>query len=440
MKAKLRNSFLVSLIFASFLGFFIYGAQSDFRSIALPLSLWSIATMGLYVNNLPLRYVLYIALILRLLFFFTSPTLSDDYHRYIWDGGLTSLGIDPYAETPEELIKSHSEWFSPSMEEAYLNMNSPNYHSVYPPLSQTIFQLCYRISQGIPSSYVSSLRLLFLFVEIVIWLNLLSIYKIDMRCILILLNPFLLIEFYGNLHFDFLMSGLLVLSILYRQSSALISAIFASLAMAIKPQALIFIPFIWISIHKSVKLKWLVLVCTLFFLTFILPFLYVFDVQGILEGFHLYFTSFEFYGPIYHILNSVLSSYKGYNMIAYTGPILAVTSTVIIAGIILKAWIRSETSNQKTDQIFASSITAYLIYLLFSTTVHPWYYVPVLVGSVYTDQGRYYPIYLVGMLSYAFYDPAFKAWSNIIVLTGYSLILYLILAYKKRSYQTTTPS
>ena len=47
-------------------------------------------------TSLPLRVAIVAAVILRLIFLPVVPTLSDDYHRYVWDGRVQLAGINPY--------------------------------------------------------------------------------------------------------------------------------------------------------------------------------------------------------------------------------------------------------------------------------------------------------------------------------------------------------
>ncbi|MEO0558713.1 MAG: glycosyltransferase 87 family protein [Bacteroidota bacterium] len=65
------------------------------------------------------------------------PTLSDDGYRYIWDGVLVAQhGISPYSVVPRDLDLATN-----SLEGLFQNLNSPEYYSVYPPVSQAVFAL-----------------------------------------------------------------------------------------------------------------------------------------------------------------------------------------------------------------------------------------------------------------------------------------------------------
>ncbi len=81
------------------------------------------------------REVFLFALLLRALVFPLPPTLSDDAYRYVWDGMVQAQeGINPYHYRPSDpaLAALHDE-------PLYERLNSADYFSVYPPLSQLVF-------------------------------------------------------------------------------------------------------------------------------------------------------------------------------------------------------------------------------------------------------------------------------------------------------------
>ena len=91
---------------------------------------WTLSTR----DDLSLRRIVGLAIVLRVLMLPLLPSLSDDGYRYIWDGVLTVHGISPYADRPAS--PRFAEWHD---EVVYQEMNSPEYFSVYPPVSQAIF-------------------------------------------------------------------------------------------------------------------------------------------------------------------------------------------------------------------------------------------------------------------------------------------------------------
>lgn len=80
--------------------------------------------------------VLLWALLIRLpLLFGTEPTLSDDLYRYVWEGRLVSLGIDPYDVAPEDPSLATLAVDSPE----HASVNHPELPAIYPPGAQWVF-------------------------------------------------------------------------------------------------------------------------------------------------------------------------------------------------------------------------------------------------------------------------------------------------------------
>ena len=89
------------------------------------------------VHSLRLRHVIGLAILCRLILFPMGPTLSDYGYRYIWDGVVfLQAGISPYAYVP-----SDPQLVVRQLDALNALLNSPDYFSVYPPVSQLVFAL-----------------------------------------------------------------------------------------------------------------------------------------------------------------------------------------------------------------------------------------------------------------------------------------------------------
>ena len=77
--------------------------------------------------------ILGVALLLRVMFLFAAPQLSDDIHRYLWDGSTLLRGVNPYAVAPAA-VKPPSELAS-----VHALINHPEYVTIYPPAAQMVF-------------------------------------------------------------------------------------------------------------------------------------------------------------------------------------------------------------------------------------------------------------------------------------------------------------
>jgi len=80
------------------------------------------------------------AALLRAITVAGEPALSDDVHRYVWDGRVTLEGIDPYAHAPDDPALAHLR------DDGWSRINNPSLETPYPPMAQGIFALVAAIS------------------------------------------------------------------------------------------------------------------------------------------------------------------------------------------------------------------------------------------------------------------------------------------------------
>lgn len=81
----------------------------------------------------PEGVVLLFAVAFRLVLVPTPPSLSDDLHRYVWDGRVQTYGINPYRYAPaaDELRELR--------DEAWTHVNHPEISTIYPPFAEGFY-------------------------------------------------------------------------------------------------------------------------------------------------------------------------------------------------------------------------------------------------------------------------------------------------------------
>ncbi len=94
-------------------------------------------------------------------------------------------------------------------------------------------------------------------------------------------------------------------------------------------------------------------------------------LKNINESLSLYYETFEFNGGIYNIFKWIGYQSYGYNNIDVVGKVMAAFTLLALA----YNWL---TMRSDLKGLVASWYGAYLAYILFSTTVHPWYILPLL--------------------------------------------------------------
>ena len=93
-------------------------------------------------------WILAVGIAMRVLMIASVPVLEDDYFRYLWDGGVTVSGINPYSYSPENVLGNNGvpEKLTKLASDAggiLENINNPSVRSIYPPIAQAAVALSY---------------------------------------------------------------------------------------------------------------------------------------------------------------------------------------------------------------------------------------------------------------------------------------------------------
>ena len=328
-----------------------------------------------------LHLALWMAMLLRFSLLWAVPELSDDFFRFIWDGRLLTNGMSPFTALPSKLMEDPAFHQLSINQQLFQGMNSPDYFTVYPPLSQWVFFLAAWIFPDNIQGNIVVMRVIIILCEAgSIWLllKLLQQYHLDANKVLIYAwNPLVIVELTGNLHFEAIMIFLVLLAIyLLRIGSWKWSAVSLAAAVGVKLIPLIFLPLLVFRMAwKRLLGYWAVAgaIVVLLFFTIWSPEL----VNGMTSSLSLYFQNFEFNASIYYMIREVGFAVKGYNIIGSAGKIMGLTTMVII---LIFSWYSPKWMSWPKAMIWALTI-----YLLMSTTVHPWYVTPLVALAVFSD-------------------------------------------------------
>lgn len=359
-----------------------------------------------------LEVLLATVLLLRLPFFLHLPQLSDDFYRFLWDGLMLTEGINPFGTVPMETdLRIFSD---PAFaEKLRAGMNSREYGSVYPPLHQAVFWVGAQFSGGGLLGGVNAMRGLILMAEAgmaVYFLRFSGLKNAGFIAAAYLLNPLVVVEGLGNVHMEALMVPVLAvgLHILLSQKVLKGSLLFAG-SVLVKLTPLLLAPLLFFR-HVGKK-RWLMAAAVAIAVVIaFLPFAPWRLFSGLDSSFGLYFQSFEFNASVYYLLREALTPIVGYNPIAVLGPVLAIITVFVVLWIALRA---------KRLDFYTAALYSYVAYYLLSTTVHPWYLMPV----VYLSLAAKRPVWLVWSFtvwfSYSHYaEPVGPKWGWLAVEYG----------------------
>lgn len=347
--------------------------QHQFPQILGGFVFLSVLGLWMYREAGERRQVLFwvaIGLAARAVLLFSEPQLSDDYFRFIWDGRLAIQGIHPFAALPSEYAAQG--FPAPGNDAAlYAQLNSPEYHTVYPPVAQAVFAVaCYIFPDSIAGSVFVMKLFLWLMELGTCWLlwRLLMYWQLPLRNLLLYaLHPLAIIEITGNLHFEGAMIFFFLLALWWAVRGRMaLSAAGLALSFASKMLSLLALPFLL----RILGWKRTLLYGLVFAGVTALLFAPLIDLE-VLRHFgaslNLYFRQFEFNASVYYIARWIGYEISGHNRIAYIGPALAAVAALSMLAIAL--WPRRNELKQWPGFLLA----AITIYLFLGTTVHPWY-------------------------------------------------------------------
>ncbi len=200
-----------------FYGIFAYDlAREDFiKLICLFGALFLLHFKLIQFEKWNMPFLLVSGIVFRLIFLFAEPNLSQDFYRFIWDGQLTTIGINPYSYTPDELI-TDSTLQLPNAKILYQGMGelSARHYSNYPPINQLIFAISAFLGMGSISASLVIMRLFILFADVgVLYFGRKLLQQLNLSTHLVFwyfLNPLVIIELSGNLHFEGVMLFLFI--------------------------------------------------------------------------------------------------------------------------------------------------------------------------------------------------------------------------------------
>lgn len=354
---------------------------------------YAFAVLRLRCERMPITWLWVFAVIFRLPLLFTTPTLSDDVYRNIWDGHLVASGVNPYAE-----IVSSPELDTFAIPEREL-VNHDWMASPYLPAAQVYFGLVSILFPGSPSAFQVGAALLDLLTG---WLVMDLLRRLSLpphRGLIYLWNPLVVIEFAHGAHIDALMIASMTLAIWLLARAELNSsgtALGKSLsALALGLSALTKgLPALAAPIFAR---HWGWRRTALFALTVAGGLaLFAFgagwgltgpmDGRGVFGALRIYNSYWNFNSGIYHWLEVILSGYRTPGGVPFEAAtagaiqrarlisngliVLAISAVALFYGLRRD---KPSTPRQSALRMIRTIALPFGVFLLLTHTVHPWY-------------------------------------------------------------------
>tara|TARA_R110001632_G_scaffold18712_19_gene57703 strand:- start:2420 stop:3865 length:1446 start_codon:yes stop_codon:yes gene_type:complete len=457
---------IVSIVFYFLFAYFLDRTnfiQLTFQYLILFIPFWYFMTKE--KNNFPLLVA--VSLLFRLIFLFAIPNLSQDFYRFIWDGRMILEGFNPYISLPETFIEQRNFPVNQAIDlhDGMGTLNASHFTN-YPPINQLNFLIAAIFAKWSILWSVVVLRLQIILADIgVIYFGKKILEKLNLpvhHIFLYALNPFIIIELTGNLHFESVMLFFLVWSLyLFLQKKWIWAAIVLGLSVSVKLIPLLFLPLFyqWFTLRQAqgkqsnnedptVRLslsksrlesnplkKWIpffkgmtkyALFCSIVIATNILlflPFLSSDLISSYSNSVGLWFRNFEFNASIYYIAREIGYLFRGWNEIAIIGKILPAITVVFL---VIITFFRK---NKSPQQLITALLIGISFYYFTTTTMHPWYLATLVLLSVFTKYRFAIVWSVVIILTYQAYSN--NPWrENLWVVTLEYLIVFGYLIYE----------
>ena len=317
----------------------------------------------------------------RVTLLFSPPTLSDDVYRYIWDGRVQNGGVNPYTyrvdapeldtlSTPRRALVNHA-W-----------MASP-----YLPTAQVYFAITHRLAPESVAAFQLGAALFDLATGLFVMLALRRVRLPDTHAIIYLWNPLVIVEAAHGAHVDTLMTMLMMASLwlfTWARHRVTSSAIFLALATLVKPIPALLVPILmWRWGWKR----------TLLYAAIVAGGILAYSGAGfgvggeptgtgVFGATRIYLSQWNFNAGLFHWLEAALTGVHTPGGVpvelAGMGGMLArglMAGALLVVLAVSGLWARRIQDARTLLQLAILPLGAYV---LFATTINPWYLMPVI--------------------------------------------------------------
>ena len=347
------------------------GVSSREHLWPIAVGCWSVQSVLLVAlwwrDRLSLKQIVQVAVLLRLLVLWTGPTYSDDAWRYVWDGLAVSRGASPYAMVPSEDAATAA---LPGAEEALANMNSREFYSAYPPMSQAAFVVGGWLARADDSALSGAMVIKWLaaaaeMLALILLTKLLS----PRQLLLYAWQPLVVFEAAGQGHTEAFALPLLVGTLLAMKSRPMLAGALLAGVVLVKLWPIVLLPLVW---RRG---RWRAVVGSAIVLALLgWPMVLPETLHAIGEASHLYTHRFEFFAGPYFWITDLVNWWDPEpidNGKLWVGQWMRLSFVPICGLLLLLDW----RLQWRLDQSIALILLAYFAT---ATTVHPWYLLPIL--------------------------------------------------------------
>jgi alpha-1,6-mannosyltransferase len=248
--------------------------------------------------------------------------------------------------------------------------------------------------------------------------------KIPVRIILLYaLNPFIIAELTGNVHFEALLICFLVYTFYFLEKEKIIPvALFWALAINTKILPLILAPLFlrYLGFWRFVKMG---LLSAVIVLILFIPFINSEVVVNISDSIEKFYNLFEFNASFYYLFSWISELFSNADYTQQIATALGIISTV---GILIISF-----RHFKKGALFEKAMWIFTLYFLGAAMVQPWYISTMVMFCVFS---RFrFPLVFSLLIELSYFPYMLKEYNeNMYLILAEYLLLFLFIFYERR--------
>lgn len=432
-----RIPLLMLLLSMGFYAAFAYDlARSDsVKLLTLLAGLFFLCYKLIQFEKWNYRFLVAAGILFRLVFLVAEPNLSPDYFRFLWDGSLLTQGVNPYLYTPDQWMEGAGPAF-PMARELYQGMDalSAGHFSNYPPVNQYFFALARLLGGDTLLGGITALRATVFLADLgILYFGrrlLRHLNKPPHMIFWYFLNPMVILELTGNLHFEGVMLFFFILALyLLLSGKWLWGAIPFALSVGVKLMPLMVLPLLLpvLGWRRSVVFNAIV---GAVLLACLYPLYFPAFGEHYLQTLRLWFSNFEFNAGLYGLSEwlAVWQGAKPWLFIAEYGRVVPWVTAGVCLALALHPKMR------QGRHWFSGALAVLALYYLITPVVHPWYLAFPLLVSLFTRWRfplLWSALVLVSYTAYSGHEVAEKtAWLIVEYIAVIGLLCYELFKYR----------
>lgn len=324
----------------------------------------------------PFGFIIFVSVLIRVVFLFQGPFLSDDIFRHEFDGRMLISGHNPYSAPPAE-----SSVLYPVLASLGERVNHPDLVTIYPPAAQLVS--CMGVFTGAEKGIRLVLIILDIFTVFMVSRLLKNNGASETRSVLYAWNPLTVLETASSGHMDaaavfFLVLGLYSAFLLLKdeplhldsdqKNHAAFQAKFAGLALSLsfltKLFPVVFLPFFFLLfLNKSGKRSAIYFASGFCAGVILLCFAFMPGILNSLVTLDKYARNWEFSGFVFRMIRNITGN----------GAHARLAVTLAFAFLCLISYVHAFYWLKEKIRIFKYLYWLSLSYLILTPTLHPWY-------------------------------------------------------------------